>query len=372
MKQIILIILTLSAVSFISSDMDDMFFDDSVVKEITEDDMAEDMEKQFLITENTEIGGNILFKMESEIIPGESETTTPSLGGKIYLDARPEEDFRAFIKGDIDVPFNEEDNSNVFRLTEMFTDFNYNDLVYFRAGKFKINWGVGRYYSPADVLNITQIDPDNPDEEREGPVSLKTNIPVGLNNLNLYLIAPNGYNSVTDTTYALNYSFLVMDTEITIGGIYRNDFAPKGTLTMTGGLLDVDLYSEMLISYGSDLSILEKDEEVYFSGTVGGSYSLSFDDVATSFVFNGQYYFNGELEEHSILGSASVLDIFDSGVNLTLTSQNELKGSTGKVSGKLSYNLMELFSLSGAINYNYSEEQPVSLEFTVTLGGGAF
>lgn len=372
MKKLALLILFISAFYIFGNEMDDMFFGEEIVTEVTESDMSEDMDKNFLISEDTEIGGKISFEVKSEIVPGESEVTTPSLGGSIYLDARPDEDFRAFIKGDIEVPFNDEDDAD-FTLKEIFSDFNYKDSVYFRAGKYKINWGVGRYFSPVDVLNITEIDPDDPDNEREGPVSLKTNIPMGLNNFNFYMIVPEDYNSVSDTTFALNYSFLLMDTEITIGGIYSEQDAPKGAFTFTGGLWDFQWYSEVLLAYGSDLSALnEEDEQLYFSGTVGGSYTLSIDDVATNFGFNGQYYFNGELEQHHIIGSASILDIFDSGVNLTLTSQNELKENTGKIKGVLSYNLLELFSLSAGVNYNYNEEQPISLEFIVALGGGSF
>lgn len=358
-----------------SEDFDSLFEGDNFT-EITEENMTTGLDKLFLVSENTVIGGKINFSLKSTIIPNISEKTTPDLGGKIYLEARPEDDFKVFLKGSIDIPFNEGSAESVnFTLTEMFTDFNYKDSVYFRAGKFKINWGVGRYFSPADVLNITEIDPDDPDLEREGPVSLKTNIPLGIKDFNFYIIAPNGYDSALDTTFAASYSWLFGDIEATIGGIYRPDYAPRAMMTMTSSLGDLSWYTEKVLSYGLDEEISDR---FYFSGTAGGSYSLSSEDVDTGLKLSAQYYYNGEEDSHSLMSSASVTNILGSEVNFSVNNLNDLKDFSGRVNTSLSHNLLDLFSLSAGMNYNYSGQSertldnPLSLEFKVGFGGGSF
>ena len=101
------------------------------------------------------------------------------LDGSLFLDARPSRDFRAFAKVKGDVRLTESPLDPNLRLHELFADFVLGDRAFFRVGKQTINWGVGYFFSPADIINVGRIDPENPEAEREGPVALRLNLPCG-------------------------------------------------------------------------------------------------------------------------------------------------------------------------------------------------
>ena len=346
--------------------LDDMFGDDSeLVIEVTEEDMTQNMENIFLTQDETFIGGEISFSVKGVVAtdPKIKEKSTPSLSSDLFIDARPDEDFRGFIKGTITVPFSEEETAAQFDITEIFTDFNYNDMLYFRAGKYKINWGVGRYFSPADVLNITEIDINDPDAPRVGPVSLKTNMPLGLNNLNLYLVAPNGYDSVLDTVIATDYSFILGDSELSLGAVMLEPTKVNGVATLSTALNGVNIYSELVALF---------DEEFDFQGTVGASYRFSSEEIETSLNLNGEYYYNGVTDQHNLITAFSLNNILDSGVGLSVTNRNEFSTLAGSIRGNITYKLIDLFSLSAGVDYNYIDNTPIVANFSVGLGGGDF
>ena len=59
---------------------------------------------------------------------------------------------------DVSYPFDDQGGTRefdeVFHVSELFSDFQFRDTLFFRAGKQTINWGVGYFFSPADLLYI--------------------------------------------------------------------------------------------------------------------------------------------------------------------------------------------------------------------------
>ena len=47
-------------------------------------------------------------------------------------------------------------------LSELFADFDVDNRVFVRAGKQTVNWGVGTFFSPANLINLDEIDPEDP------------------------------------------------------------------------------------------------------------------------------------------------------------------------------------------------------------------
>lgn len=73
---------------------------------------------------------------------------------------------------------------------ELFADVNWNERLLLRVGQQTINWGVGRFFSPADILSLTPINPMQPTLERQGPLALGVTIPFArVDNAYLYVIA---------------------------------------------------------------------------------------------------------------------------------------------------------------------------------------
>lgn len=259
----------------------------------------------------------------------DSSALPSTVSALVFIDARPAEDHRFYLSAKTAWPFVktktalsgatysggtlyttetsvEAPNIEVF---ELFTDFNWQDTLFFRFGKHTVKWGVGYFYSPADVLNVESIDLENPTDQREGPVSLRLHFPVPgtQNNLWLYALAPDVPDASKlrpqDLGMAGKFEFVLGGWEVGAGGFYRWDAAPRAMLTATGSLGKVALFGEAAASWGSDKSFVtdvgafpgffaseKRKDELFFSGTAGFSYSNS--DAKVSLF--GQYYYNGD------------------------------------------------------------------------------
>jgi hypothetical protein len=267
-----------------------------------------------------------------------------NLAATVFLDARPEENVRIFASvktgwpfqatksfltgaslydtdpvtsglqpgqktttGSVSVP-----NLKVF---ELFSDFVYDDRLFFRFGKHTVKWGVGYFWSPADVLNLTAIDVADPTAQREGPISLRVQYPLMGTQTNFwgYLLIPNVADpsklEPEDLGAAGKAEFLVGNWELGLGAFYQRDLAPKAMLTATGSLGQVDLFGEAVLGWGSDklwvtdaaaaitafmtggsAGTTQYDTGAYFSGTAGFMWMKSDWDLTVA----GQYFFNGD------------------------------------------------------------------------------
>ncbi len=303
----------------------------------------------FLKRDQVRIGGSFSGKLGTsftwtnpwegnrDILKADSSSLNPTIASTLFFDARPDEDLRLYGSVKTAWPFT---NSYTFltgatyvnsptstvttekqslsalnlQIFELFADFVWNDRAFFRFGKHTVKWGVGYFFSPADVLNLTAIDVSDPTAQREGPISLRALVPIPgtQNNLWGYLLLPGSLASASggsagteafkpeDLGYAGKAEFLVGNYEIGLGGFYQQNHAPRLIATATGSLGRFDLFSEATASWGNDrkyvtslvptLSSEDRDDRWYFQGTAGFLYTAR--DGYTSIA--AQYYYNGE------------------------------------------------------------------------------
>ena len=219
-------------------------------------------------------------------------------------------------------------NLDVF---ELFSDFNFDEKVFFRFGKHTIKWGVGYFWSPTDVLNLSTINVENPTADREGPVSLKTQFPFGIHNAYLYLIT-NINAKPLEVAIAPKLEFVIGNTEFGVGGYYQQALSPRIALTFSTSIGDVDLFGEGLAIIGSEKTFVRlsrkqvsdfagppEDLETvldtytlesfpFFSSTIGFRYLEELNNEAGNIAFIGQYYYNGEgYKDSSLLEPAYFL-----------------------------------------------------------------
>lgn len=419
------------------SSMDSLFDseDTPLIEEVTP---SAGIASSLLTSENVELGGRYGFSTASswtwipsdiadDFTSPESESILVDLSATLFFDARPVEEFRVFGKTSVLFPFDNQtgtrDFDDVFHIEELFSDFTWRDLVFFRGGKHTINWGVGYFFSPADLLNITEIDPEDPEADREGPVSLKTHVPIGVHNFYLFLIA-NDVETADELGIAAKAEFLLGPAEIGIGGLYQKDVAPSGMLTVSLPLWDIDFFGEAVLRYGSDKTFVEESdtdllgvtavsygEELFFHATAGLSFRYSFDEVDSSVSFFGQYLYNGEgYSDPAILqnnqpgigallgaGDLTVADLMSPGVHYVAVNAgwNGIFGSdftlqafwtqnftdmSGYVSPAVSVDIIDYISLRVSVRYQFGEEgdefspidDRVTAQIAVALGAGSF
>jgi hypothetical protein len=388
-----------------------------------------------LVSESVEIGGSYRFSASGtwnwddpetlweNLFAPSSDSAGVELGATIFFDARPDEDFRVFGKTTISSPFTADDEartfSDVIHVDELFSDFTWNDALFFRGGKHTINWGVGYFFSPADLLNITEIDPEDPEAEREGPVSLKIQYPFGNHNAYLYGIA-RGVEFPDEFGIAAKTEFVLGGMELGIGGLYQKDVAPSAMLTASIPFADIDFFGEAVVRYGSDRTFIEESDEsmfgvkavtndvdLFFNGTAGFSFLKTFDSDDSSLFFVAQYRYNDEgyddptLITDNAIGVAALIeageisydDLVNTGKHYTAVSGswNDLFGSvfsvnalwmhnytdaSGFVSPALTAKLFDELSISIKTPYRYGDEggeytpKPAGDSFSVEIGVG--
>lgn len=142
----------------LAMDLDDLFGGDLFV-EYEEDETALRPEEALLVQDGWDVGGsyNLSVNASRTFIEGLEpiDTWRTSLGGNLYLDARPDPDFRVFGKMDLNYAVSEDKSEDPLNLSlqELFVDFNYDNQVFFRAGKQNVKWGVGYFFSPAEICS---------------------------------------------------------------------------------------------------------------------------------------------------------------------------------------------------------------------------
>lgn len=274
------------------------------------------LEEAFLVSDGVEIGGTYRLSVDADWAwagaapQAQAFGVGARIGGALYVDSRPRRDFRLFAKVKGDAPLTGQGSPGpVLTLHELFSDFDIGDRVFFRAGKQTVNWGVGYFFSPADIINIGRIDPERPEAEREGPIALRVNVPSGSDNLYAYAIF-DGEAADQGVALAPKAEFVTGGSEVGFGLYYRADRAPRAMTTLSTSLGGASLFGEAVLSKGSDkrfvetapvspgnplgLAVFEEKERLFVHVTAG--LRFVYPDPERRFTLSGagQYYYNGE------------------------------------------------------------------------------
>ena len=76
-------------------------------------------------------------------------------------------------------------NFSVFELLQTSTTMTKSISFWQAYGKV----GSGVFFSPADIINLAAIDPEDPEKQREGPISLRVHFPIEGTQTNLWFIS---------------------------------------------------------------------------------------------------------------------------------------------------------------------------------------
>lgn len=409
-----------------------------------------DYSQEMLSGEPVRIGGRYRFSVAPSFFWDELDSprdisgwadysVETTLGTQFFLDARPSSDFRVYAEADVSYPFTvspasgaepAREFSDIVRITELFSDFTVADALFLRTGKHTVTWGVGYFFSPADIINLERIDPEEPEADREGPVNVKAQLPVGTTNLYLYALPP--VRGETYPAFAPKAELVVGTFELGAGGYWRHrddsgrvaeNFA--GMLTVEGTLSDFKLFGEAVLLGGNDRTYVrevsplenplgvetyERDEAV-FSATAGASYRSTDVETDTGINVSAQYLYNGGgYEDPSVLAdnrtgvqalvvagalapsdlsrtgrhygavSAGVTSILGTDLSLQGLWYANLSDGSGRLSSTLSYRFTERLSASAGASWLYGDEgyeytpagQRVGFDVNLDIGSGSF
>lgn len=245
----------------------------------------------------------------------DSTVLTPSLSTLVYFDARPEEDFRVYGSAKVAWPFSSQNSgssTNIPNISifELFSDFSWKDLVYFRFGKSTVKWGTGYFFSPADVINVGGIDLFDPTAQREGPVNFRVNLSVPFTQNNLYayaILKPQTGSSLTslspaDLAFAGKGEIFLKPFELGFGGYYQYGRPVRGMLTLAGPLWLFDVFGEVSVASGTDKKFFKSAPAPAFvvaagspgAPVVSATAGFTYNDQNSNVMLIGQYLYSGE------------------------------------------------------------------------------
>ena len=384
--------------------------------------------------------------------PKPDSTLKTNLNANLFFDARPVENLKIYGKfsfgfpfekslsglavlqkkqlpllpNDIAVPIGVNGAINI-SIRELYTDFSLKDIAFFRFGKHAVKWGTGYFYSPADIINISRIDPQDPEADKEGPLSLRTHIviPRTQHNLWFYLLPPaeSGFK-IENTAVAAKAEFVFGNWEWGIGGRYRYEQAPKLVTTLSGSIAGkVAVFAEGVFAWGSDYIYYKNGDynsgyteknKAFFQATAGASYSnaKTHTSVAAQYFYNGFGYRNtkevqsiieagfaeaqkGNLLHSSVRAAGNITSMGNIGQHYIACTLSQNKIGTEKLRAQLfqQFAVSELqgmsvltfswnpnrfigFSIGPAFTYPLSTESQAKstagFSLSVKMGGGKF
>jgi hypothetical protein len=396
-----------------SSDDDALFGAEETVTQAATTSKEAEGQSDFLKYDLAKLGGSITGKAgftsawadpwngNAELLDPDSRYITPSLTGKVTIVAKPSTDFGVNMDFRTSWPFATTDsfltgasyNStyNTVTTTEgsvtipsisvwsLYSKFNWHDKVYFSFGKQPLAWGVSRgAFQPADDIFAvsSSIDLTDTTAEREGPISLKTTVPLSLtNNLYLYAGLPTDTSGATevdpaDARLAAKAEYGFGNTELALAGFYAYNDHPRVLLMGTTVFNGWTVFGESILKYGSEryyisegsktstnalgLTGAQADDKFWFTGTAGATYISSDITVIAQYLFNGE----GQTEvtakeayEYYILHSSEI-DRIKLGTHYafaSLSESNLWSSAFGK--DKLGASLIAIANLSDLSGY---------------------
>lgn len=173
---------------------------------------------------------------------------------ELYLDGRPAEGLRGFVKGAIKLPSatdpSRSSSGNVsLSLYEMWVKWGGTSSLYNTFGRQKLKWGAASFWNPTDFLAVETKDPLATFDVRPGADLLKIHMPLEKQGHNLYAVIDfndaKSANSLRAAARAeFNFGFDDITGELTTTVAAGKDQPVQFGLDLNTGLGPIDLIAE--------------------------------------------------------------------------------------------------------------------------------
>ncbi|MEY4064705.1 MAG: hypothetical protein RIR26_913 [Pseudomonadota bacterium] len=251
-----------------------------------------------------------------------------STGAELFLDSRPNDDLRGFVKGALvqsKTSSNSANTSNpTLSLYEMWVKWSNGGSVFTTLGKQKLKWGAASFWNPTDFLAMENKDPFASFDVRPGAHLLKVHVPFEKQGHNLYaLVDFENAASVKSPRLAgraefnLNAGGLTGEMTTTIAG--GKDLPLKLGVDFSAGVGPVDVIVESAFTRRSKQKFYQKSTaengQIQFTTTdrstqfipqvvTGLRYDLKYSDsdaanLSVEYFWNDAGYSNVSLEAYS-------------------------------------------------------------------------
>jgi hypothetical protein len=243
------------------------------------------------------IGGQLYLRMQSTATQGQRfqnfSLSSPSLLD-VYLDARPNDRVRAFVRGrmlyDPTLPASANSGnsisavpatgstsgsqslSSLFQtqtrdpkvyLDQMWVNFDLWRRIFVTAGKQHVRWGTGHFWAPTDYLHVRPRNPLDVFDARTGTTMVKLHVPIESRQWNFYAYGvtegPDATQSLGKLAAAARAEIVLGSTEIGLGFFARQGRKAKLAADLSTGIGDFDLYGELALRSRDDVDRVRYD-----------------------------------------------------------------------------------------------------------------
>ncbi|MBP6217767.1 MAG: hypothetical protein KA436_04190 [Oligoflexales bacterium] len=254
---------------------------------------------------NLLIGGRL--QLETSSLRGlGAEKMLPSQQNLFYLhvDARPNEEVRAFIRArilDNNSALSSQQGTQI-SIDQSWIKTNLNKKFFLTLGRQHVKWGVGKFWNPTDFLREIK-DPFASYDKRLGSDLIKMHYPLEKENSNFYAIMDfNHLSTQGDPGFAWRAEWLKKQTEFSFSLYSRQNAPIRLAADFSSGLDDFDIYSELVLSTqnrnlfyrkraGGDFEAYERKNEMIAQGLFGLSYIKQYSDE-DSVTLGFEYFYN--------------------------------------------------------------------------------
>ncbi|MDJ0763139.1 MAG: hypothetical protein QNJ97_09150 [Myxococcota bacterium] len=235
----------------------------------------------------------------------------------LYLDGRPNDRVRAFVRGRLIYDFTVgEDSVDIFGMPRDATDAVLDQLwirfdilrhLFVTFGSQLVRWGSSRFWNPTDFLNRERKNPLEVIDERLGVSLLKLHLPLEKLNTNLYAIASlDGVSNPEDVGGAFRAEVVLGNSEIALSTAVRKDHPLRLGMDLSTGLGDFDFHLEGALIHGEEKSFwrgtfdmetgqvpeaYSREDEWIGQLSAGSEFSVLYSDQDSVF-FGMEYFFN--------------------------------------------------------------------------------
>ncbi len=318
--------------------------------------LAEELDKERLgLSGNLEASAT--YVLTREFLRGETGQEDNELAlmvqGDFLVDARLKRGYRAFL--DLALGTVVGQPTPLLLLKEVFVDFNAANVVYFRAGKQVLQWGVGYLWNPTDLVNVQRKSFTDLTALREGAFGLRTDV-VFSKAFHLYtFIDLNQVQDISQVSLAARAEFLLGSVEFAFSGWGKYAEVPVFGFDLSAPLFwSLSLHGEGTLSWGYPVNKMDtagnpvtvRDQLV---PRIAAGLSRNFDSggITDRIVVNTEFYYNGlgytENMFELLAGNAANLTKFLAGDPLTNTPAYYHSGDYGRWYGALFVTINRLF-----------------------------
>jgi hypothetical protein len=178
-------------------------------------------------------------------------------------------------------------------IPEFFFDYNLLDVVFFRAGKYVLNWGISPNFP---YTNLPSRSPDS------GDLYLaRADIPVGIGGFQVAAMTRSVNALALDKiSFGLKYNIAVPVVDIDTGFLYNTTLDSKAFISLKTTLFDqLELYSEALVSYNFN---------TFNNFATSGSIGFVQEFFNRQLMINAEFYYNGETNASYVQSESFLVD----------------------------------------------------------------